>query len=116
MATSETAPALRTRLQGFDATDEEFRKIFDVMQPLDDKTAQIIAQMPDVRLMQRYGLAPATDLLGRAVGKIKFAEQTHHIRSKAVGLGRGLLCRLPHDKASGAWPDGGPTVAVLESF
>jgi hypothetical protein len=37
LATSETAPALRNRFQGFDVTDDEFRKIFDYVQPLDEK-------------------------------------------------------------------------------
>lgn len=37
IATSDVTPALRSRFQGFETTDEEFRKIFDFMQPLDDK-------------------------------------------------------------------------------
>jgi hypothetical protein len=37
MQTSATAPALRSRFEGFDVTDQEFRKVFDFMQPLDEQ-------------------------------------------------------------------------------
>ena len=37
LKTSATAPALRSRLEGFEVTDEEFRKVFDFMQPLDEQ-------------------------------------------------------------------------------
>lgn len=35
--TSDAAPALRTRLEGLNLTDDEFRNVFDFMQPLDEK-------------------------------------------------------------------------------
>jgi hypothetical protein len=37
MQTSATAPALRARMEGFDISDEEFRKVFNFMQPLDEQ-------------------------------------------------------------------------------
>jgi hypothetical protein len=37
LQTSATAPALRSRFEGFEVSDEEFRKIFDYMQPQDEK-------------------------------------------------------------------------------
>jgi len=37
LKTSETANTLRSRLKGFDITDEEFRKVFDYVQPLDER-------------------------------------------------------------------------------
>jgi hypothetical protein len=37
LKTSETAPALRNRLKSFEITDEEFRKVFDFVQPLDER-------------------------------------------------------------------------------
>ncbi|MFO1498328.1 MAG: hypothetical protein U1G07_08055 [Verrucomicrobiota bacterium] len=37
MATSDTASALRSRLKGSDISDDEMRKVFDFMQPLDDQ-------------------------------------------------------------------------------
>jgi hypothetical protein len=37
MKTAATTPALRSRFEGFQVTDEEFRKIFDYMQPLDEQ-------------------------------------------------------------------------------
>src|SRR6185295_9909337 len=35
--TSATASSLKSKLEGFNATDEEFRKIFNFMQPLDEQ-------------------------------------------------------------------------------
>lgn len=37
LKTSNVATALKSRFNGFDATEEEFRKIYEFMQPLDDK-------------------------------------------------------------------------------
>jgi hypothetical protein len=37
MQTSATASALRSRMDGFNVSDAEFRKIFDYMQPLDEQ-------------------------------------------------------------------------------
>lgn len=37
LQTSATAPALRSRFEGFEVSDEEFRKLFTYMQPLDEK-------------------------------------------------------------------------------
>ena len=37
MQTSETANSLKTRMKGADLSDDEMRKIFDYMQPLDEK-------------------------------------------------------------------------------
>lgn len=37
LKTSETAPSLRSRFDGFNVTDEEFGKIFSYMQPLDEQ-------------------------------------------------------------------------------
>ena len=37
LQTSATASALRSRTQGFEMSDEEFRKVFDFMQPLDEQ-------------------------------------------------------------------------------
>jgi hypothetical protein len=37
ISTSATATALKSRLEGFPATDEEYRKIFNFMQPLDEE-------------------------------------------------------------------------------
>jgi hypothetical protein len=37
MQTSATAPSLRTRMEGFAISDEEFGKIFNFMQPLDEQ-------------------------------------------------------------------------------
>ena len=37
LTTSATAPALRARFEGFDVNDPEYRKVFDFMQPLDER-------------------------------------------------------------------------------
>jgi hypothetical protein len=37
MQTSATAPSLRSRMEGFAMSDDEFRKVFDFMQPLDEQ-------------------------------------------------------------------------------
>jgi hypothetical protein len=37
LKTAETAPSLRSRMEGFDISDAEFRKVFDYMQPLDEQ-------------------------------------------------------------------------------
>jgi alpha-galactosidase/6-phospho-beta-glucosidase family protein len=37
LTTSATAPALRARFEGFDVSDPEYRKVFDFMQPLDER-------------------------------------------------------------------------------
>ncbi len=37
LKTSNVAAALKSRFNGFDATEQEFRKVYELMQPLDDK-------------------------------------------------------------------------------
>lgn len=37
LTTSATAPALRSRFEGFDISDAEFRRVFDYVQPLDEQ-------------------------------------------------------------------------------